>query len=217
MKTDSQIQADVNAELKWEPSVNAAHIGVEVKEGIVTLTGHVESYAEKWNAEHAAQRVPGVRALAVEMDVALPGWSHRHDSDIAQSVENVLQWSTSLAKDSVQVMVEKGWVTLTGEVDWEYQRQAAASVVRHLMGVTGVSDQIAIKPKVTLSAVKADIEAALRRRAASDADHITVKVQDSEVTLTGNVHSWSERNLATLTAWGTPGVRSVVDNLSVVY
>ena len=125
MKTDAQVQQDVIAELKWEPSINAAQIGVEVKDGIVTLAGHVSSYAEKWDAERAAQRVSGVKALAVEMDVKLPGSSKRNDADIARSAKDVLQWTTYLPKDRVKVMVEKGWITLSGDVDWEYQRRAA--------------------------------------------------------------------------------------------
>ncbi len=218
MKTDSQLQLDVLAELKWEPSVNAAQIGVEVKDGIVTLAGHVSSYAEKYGAEHAAQRVSGVRALAIEMDVKLPGASKRTDADIARSVENVLQWATFLPKDHVKVMVEGGFVTLTGDVDWEYQRQPATAAVRYLIGVTGVSDQIVIKkPKVSSSAVKSDIEAALKRRATADAQKISVEVHGGDVTLTGKVHSWSERDLARNSAWGTSGVESVTDNMTVTY
>jgi osmotically-inducible protein OsmY len=211
------VQQDVIAELKWEPSINAAQIGVEVKDGIVTLAGHVSSYAEKWDAERAAQRVSGVKALAVEMDVKLPGSSKRNDADIARSAKDVLQWMTYLPKDSVTVMVEDGWVTLSGEVDWEYQRQAAAGGVRYLMGVTGVSDQITVKPKVSLSAVKSDIEAALKRRATADAQKISVGVRGADVTLSGTVHSWSERDLARNAAWGTPGVRNVVDNITIAY
>ena len=217
MKTDAQVQQDVIAELKWEPSINAAQIGVEVKDGIVTLAGHVSSYAEKWDAERAAQRVSGVRALAVEMDVKLPGSSKRNDADIARSAQDVLQWTAYLPKDSVKVMVEGGWITLSGEVDWEYQRQAAAGGVRYLMGVTGVSDQIVVKPKVSLSAVKSDIEAALKRRATADAQKISVGVRGADVTLTGTVHSWSERDLARNAAWGTPGVRNVVDKITIAY
>ena len=205
------------AELKWEPSVNAAQIGVEVKDGIVTLAGHVDTYAEKWDAERAAQRVSGVKALAIEMDVKLSGSSKRTDTDIARSAENVLQWTTYLPKDHVKVMVESGWVTLSGEVDWEYQRQSATAAVRYLSGVTGVSDQIVIKPKISLSAVKSDIEAALKRRAQADAQKISVEVRGADVTLTGKVHSWSERDLARHSAWGTPGVRNVVDNMTVGY
>ena len=218
MKTDAQLQQDVTAELKWEPSVNAAQIGVEVKDGIVTLAGHVGSYAEKYDAGHAAQRVSGVKALAIEMDVKLAGSRKRTDADVARAVQNVLQWTTYLPKDRVKVMVEGGWVTLTGEVDWEYQRQAATAGVRYLMGVTGVSDQITIKkPKVSLSAVKSDIEAALKRRATAEAQKISVEVDGADVTLTGKVHSWSERDLARNTAWGTSGVQNVQDNMTVSY
>ncbi|HTD28766.1 MAG TPA: BON domain-containing protein [Xanthomonadaceae bacterium] len=214
MKTDSQLQKDVLAELAWEPSVNAAHIGVEVREGIVTLAGHVCSYAEKLDAERAAQRVHGVRALAIEMDVKLTGLSKRTDSDIASSVENVLQWTTYLPNDRIKVMVEGGWVTLSGEVDRDYQRQTAVAAVRYLLGVTGVSDQIVIKPQVTSFAVKSDIEAALKRSATVDAEKISVAVDGADVTLSGKVHSWFERDLAKNTAWNTSGVKNVVDNMT---
>ena len=217
MKSDKQVQQDVIAELNWEPSVNAAQIGVEVKDGIVTLAGHVGSYAEKWDAERAAQRVSGVKALAIEMDVKLSGSSKRNDADIARSAESALQWTTFLPKDRVKVMVEAGCITLSGEVDWEYQRESAAGAVRYLMGVTSVSNQIAIKPKVSSSAVKSDIEAALKRRATADARKISVEVHGDDVTLTGTVHTWSERDLARHSAWGTPGVRNVVDKITVTY
>lgn len=217
MKTDSQIQQDVIAELKWEPSINAAEVGVEVKNGVVTLAGHVASYGEKWDAERAAQRVAGVKALAVEIDVALGGGSKRNDADIARSVENVLEWTSFLSKDPIKVMVENGWVTLSGEVLWDYQRQAAKLAVRYLMGVTGVSDQITIRNRVTSTNVKTDIEAALKRRASNEAQQITVAVTGDVVTLTGNVHNWAERDLVTHSAWCTPGVSNVVDNIKVTY
>jgi osmotically-inducible protein OsmY len=217
MKTDKQIQQDVIAELGWEPSVNAAHIGVEVSNGIVTLAGHVTNFTEKFNAERAAQRVAGVKALVVEMDVKLAGTSKRTDADIASSVENVLQWAMYFSPESVKVKVEGGWITLSGDVEWDYQRQTAIGAVRHLSGVTGVSDQIAIKPKVSSTLVKSDIEAALKRRARTDAQKISVEVQGSDVTLTGSVHSWSERDLARDSAWSTPGVRNVVDKMTVSY
>jgi len=217
MKTDIQVQEDVLAELKWEPSVNAAQIGVEVKDGIVTLAGHVNSYAEKLNAEHAAQRVSGVKALAIEMDVTLPGASKRNDADIARTAENVLQWTANLDNDCVKVMVENGWITLSGQVNWEYQRQAAAIAVRYLLGVKGVSDTIAIKPKVSSTAVKSDIEAALKRGATADAKKISVEVRGADVTLSGTVQSWSERNLARNSAWAAPGVGNVVDNMTIAY
>jgi osmotically-inducible protein OsmY len=216
-KSDTQLQQDVLAELKWEPSINAAQIGVEVKDGIVTLAGHVNTFAEKWDAERATQRVPGVKALAVEMDVKLAGTHSRTDAEIAQSAENALQWTTYLTKDSIKIKVEKGWVTLSGEVEWQYQRQAAAAAIRYLMGVSGVSDQIVIKTNVSAPVVKSDIEAALKRRARQDAQEITVSVHGTDVTLTGKVHSWSERELARNTAWGSPGVRSVVDNTTMSY
>jgi osmotically-inducible protein OsmY len=217
MKTDAQIQQDVIAELKWEPSINAAEVGVEVKNGVVTLAGHVASYGEKWDAERAAQRVAGVKALAVEIDVALGGSSKRNDADIARSVENVLEWTSFLSKDPIKVMVENGWVTLSGEVLWDYQRQAAKLAVRYLMGVTGVSDQITIRNRVTSTNVKTDIEAALKRRASNEAQQITVAVTGDVVTLTGNVHNWAERDLVTHSAWCTPGVSNVVDNIKVTY
>ena len=217
MKTDAQLQHDVMAELKWEPSVHAAQIGVEVKDGVVTLAGEVSSYAEKWNAERATQRVAGVKALAIDMTVKLSGLGKRTDADIARSVENSLEWTTFLPADSVKTMVEGGWVTLSGEVDWKYQKQTASDAIRYLVGVKGVSNQIVVKPPVSGSAVKSDIEAALKRRATADARAITVDVSGSDVTLSGTVHSWSERELATDSAWSAPGVRHVIDNMTLVY
>ena len=216
MKTDKQLQQDVLAELGWEPSVNAAKIGVEVSDGIVTLAGHVGTYAEKLNAERAAQRVAGVKALAVELDVALSGTSKRTDRDIARTAQDVLQWTTYLPPDSIKVKVENGWVSLSGQVEWDYQRQDAAAAVRHLMGVTGVSDEIVLKPKASSSVVKADIEAALKRRAQSHAEQIAVDVEGHEVTLTGTVNSWSERQLAVSSAWAAPGV-NYVSNMTVTF
>ena len=217
VKTDAQVQQDVIAELKWEPSVNATDIGVEVKGGVVTLAGHVDSFAAKWNAERAAQRVSGVQALAVEMDVKLSGSAKRSDADIARSVENTLQWTVYLPKDAVKVMVENGWVTLSGQVDWAYQRDSAAQAVRYLMGVTGLSNDIGLKVSVSPGSVKSDIEAALKRRAHSDTNDISIEVHGTDVTLAGKVHSWSERNLARDAAWCTPGVRSVTNNITIAY
>jgi len=217
MKTDSQLQQDVMAELKWEPAVHAEQIGVEVKNGVVTLAGEVSSYTEKWNAERAAQRVNGVKALAVELTVKLAEFSKRTDADIAESAKNILSWTSSLPADAVKVMVEGGWLTLSGDVEWQYQRQDAAHGVRFLAGVTGVSNQIAIKPSLSATVVKSDIEAALKRRAAADAKTIAVDVKGGDVTLTGTVHSWAERDLATRSAWGSSGVRNVVDKMNLVY
>jgi osmotically-inducible protein OsmY len=219
MKTDSQLQQDVMAELKWEPAVHAAQIGVEVKNGVVTLAGEVGSYSEKLHAEQAAQRVSGVKALVVEMKIKLTEFGKRSDADIAASAKNILAWTSSVPADTVKVMVENGWVTLTGDMAWQFQRQDAADSVRHLVGVTGVSNLITIKPSASASAtlVKSDIEAALKRRAAADAKTITVEVSGGDVTLSGTVHSWSERDLATRSAWSSQGVRKVVDKMNLVF
>jgi len=217
MKTDSQLQQDVMDELKWEPAVHAEQIGVEAKNGVVTLDGVVGSYTEKWNAERAARRVNGVKALAIELKVKLSEFGKRSDADIAESANSVLGWISSLPQNAVKVLVEDGWLTLSGDVEWQYQRQDAADSVRYLSGVTGVSNLIAIKPSLSATVVKSDIEAALKRRAAADAKTIAVEVKGGDVTLTGTVHSWSERDLATRSAWGSAGVRHVVDKLNLVY
>ncbi|MET3119688.1 osmotically-inducible protein OsmY [Undibacterium sp. GrIS 1.8] len=215
MNTDTQIQKDVLAELKWEPSVDASHIGVEVSDGVVTLAGQVRTITEKWDAERAAQRVYGVKALAVEIDVRLPGTNQRTDSDIARTAKYTLEWLTYVPNDAVSVVVENGFITLTGEVDWEYQRKAVIGAVRNLMGVTGLSDQIMIQSNVSLSAIKSDIEAALGRRAHTDVKNIFVTVNGNEVTLSGTVHSWLERDLAVHSVWGTLGVKNVVDQTTI--
>jgi osmotically-inducible protein OsmY len=217
MKTDAQLQQDVIAELKWEPSVTGTNIGVEVKNGIVTLTGHVDKFAEKWHAELAAQRVSGVKAVAVEIDVKLDQWgTKRSDSEIAQSAASALQWQVYLPNiEAIKVIVDKGWVTLSGNVDWDYQRTTAAAAVRYLVGVVGVSNNIIIKPSVSSAAVKADIEAALKRRATTEANNILVIVEGGQVTLSGKVLTWAERDLARQAAWGTHGVKDVTDDLTV--
>ena len=217
MKSDMQLEQDVLEELKWEPSVNAADVGVEVKDGIVTLAGQVSSFSEKWGAEQAAQRVSGVKGLAIEMDVNLFGLGKRSDADIAHAAENVLEWLTVLPKDSVKVIVENGWITLSGEVEWQYQRETVIGAVRHLMGVRGVSDQITIEPKLSLSTLGSEIEAALAWRAVVNAPKISVKVNDSDVTLTGKVNTWAEHDLALACAWSTPGIRKVIDDITVVH
>jgi osmotically-inducible protein OsmY len=215
MKTDAQVQHDVLAELKWEPSVDAALIGVTVQDGIVTLGGTVSSFTQKWDAERVAQRVAGVRGLAVDMDVKLPGSSKRIDTDIARSAGNALKWVNSLPKDTVSVMVEDGWITLSGEVDWQYQRESAAAAVRGLLGVIGVSDMVSIKHKPPHEHVKADIEAALKRRALAEIAGVQVVVQGGDVTLSGVVNTWSEREMVRQSAWSTAGVHTVTDLLTV--
>ena len=215
MKTDAQLQEDVIAELQWEPAVDATQIGVEVTDGIVTLSGHVTNYAGKWNAEHAAQRVYGAKALVVEIDVTLAGSTRRTDADIARSVKDVLQWTTDAPLDAVQVKVEKGNITLSGAVGWEYQRRDAAEAIRNLVGVKSVINMVTIKPNASMRVVKADIDAALNRRATRDSRNINVSVEGDKVTLSGSVHSWVERELANNSAWGAPGVRNVVDEMTI--
>ena len=168
MKTDTQLKQEVLDELKWESAINAAKIGVEVNDGVVTLVGQVGSFAEKWDAERAVQRIAGVSALAVEIEVTLQGSSKRNDTDIARAADHVLAWTSVLPKDAVKVLVEDSWITLSGEVSWEYQREAAAAGVRYLIGVRGVSNNISLNPEVSLSAVKTGIEAALKRRAVDE-------------------------------------------------
>jgi osmotically-inducible protein OsmY len=217
MKTDTQLQNDVMAELKWNTSINATKIGVEVDKGVVTLSGHVDNYGQKWSAERAAQKVCGVKALAVEIEVVLAGSDNRSDTEIARTAENVLEWTTNWPKNQVKVMVEDGWITLSGELDYEYQRKMATTAVRHLMGVNGVSNQITIKPFLSSSTVKSDILAALKRRALTDAEEIIVTVDGGKVNLSGVVHSWSERDMVSDSVWNTPGVTNVNDNISVAY
>lgn len=217
MKTDDQLQKDVLEELKWEPSIHASEIGVEAKGGVVTLAGHVSSFAEKWNAEHAAQRVSGVKALAIEIDVRIAGSGSRTDGDIARLAKNILEASTLVPKDTVKIMVEGGRITLSGNVDWQYQREAAVDGVRNLFGVIGVSNQIGITPSMPSHTIKTDVEAALKRISAPSSRNVTVHVNDGVVTLTGSVNSWSDRDAASDSAWSASGVSNVVNEIDVTY
>ena len=217
MKTDAQIQLDVIAELKYEATIKEANIGVSVKDGIVTLNGSVDHYYEKYHAEKAAQRVSGVHGIAMELEVKLPGDSKRSDSDIAHAIDNIITWSSLLTKDSIQVKVEKGWVTLTGQVKWHHQKAMLNSAITHLMGVVGISDQLSIKNTLAKSVVKSDIVEALKRRAQSDANEIEVQVKDGEVTLSGKIHSWNERALVKHAAWSNTDVVKVVDKLELTF
>jgi osmotically-inducible protein OsmY len=187
MKTDFELQRDVLDELKWEPSVDAAHLGVAVKDGIVTLTGHVASYAQKYAAERAAKRVLGVRAVANELDVKLPGSSRRTDEDIAAAAVSALKSNLSIPSNQIKVLVSDGVVKLEGEMEWQFQKDAAARAVRLLPGVIGVTNLITVKPRVAASEIKAKIEEALKRSAETDASRITVEVEGGEVTLRGSV------------------------------
>lgn len=215
MKTDSELQQDVLTELEWEPSVKANDIGVIAKDSVVTLTGNVDSFTEKWEAERAALRVFGVRSVANEIEVKLPDDNERTDEDIALAVTNALQWNTSVPKDSIQAVVENGWVTLKGEVEWLYQKTSAETAVRYLLGVKGVINEVTIKPRVMPSEVKEKIEAAFKRNAALDAQGIQVETHEGKVTLRGKVHSWAEHDQAWQAAWSAPGVTEVKDKLTI--
>ena len=214
MSDDKHLKQAVLDELKWEPSVNAAHIGVTARDGVVTLMGTVETYAEKHGAETAALRVKDVKAVAEEIEVKLPSAVKHDDAEIAAAAVDRLAWNTSVPKDAVKVTVNKGWVTLTGEVHWHFQHDAAAEAVRRLWGVTGVSNRIAIKPKASAANIKADITSALKRSWFSP-ESIEVATTDGRVTLTGTVENWAERELAGNTAWAAPGVTSVSNDIRV--
>jgi osmotically-inducible protein OsmY len=215
-KSDSQLKKDVESELEWDPVVKANNIGVAAKDGVVTLTGHLDSYAEKYAAERAVQRVQGVKGLAVELDVRLGAGAKRTDADLAIAAESALRWHALVPEDRVKVMVEKGWVTLSGEVDWEYQRNYAMKAVRPLTGVLGVTNSMTVKPLVTPANIKNRIQGALERQADREAKNIEVVVSGHTVTLKGQVHSWAERTAAQGAAWSAPGITSVINELRVV-
>ena len=217
MKSDTELQIDVLDELRWEPGVDATDIGATVKDGVVTLEGTVDSFAEKWAAEKAVKRLPGVKALAVEIEVKLPGSSERNDADIARAAESALKWDISVPSDRINVTVENGFLTLEGEVNWEYQRSAAKQAVQYLTGVKGVSNLITVKPKVAATDVKDKIEAAFKRNAILDASQIKVQADGGKVTLSGSVHSWAEREEAESAAWAAPGVNDVKDLIAITY
>lgn len=216
MKTDAQLKEDVTKELEWEPSVNASQVGVAVKNGVVTLTGHLDTYAQKYNVEKAVARVAGVKAIALEVDVKLEPGHKRSDSEIAEAAENALLWNTQVPDDRIQLKVEKGWITLKGEVDWDYQRKSAENAVRALTGVMGVSNSIALAPTITPANVAGRIREALARHAEREAKKIEVSVQGTTVTLQGDVASWEERVAAGSAAWSAPGISRVVNEIKVL-
>jgi osmotically-inducible protein OsmY len=214
--TDSSLRQDIIDELDFEPSIDAADIGVAVENGIVTLTGHVPTYSQKVTVEDVVRRVKGVKGIAEEIEVRPVGSNRTADDEIAKRAVNTLGWNTSIPSGTVQVKVQKGWVTLTGKVEWFYQKNAAANAVRDLAGVVGVTNQIEIKQHASATDVKKRIEDALKRYAEVEAQAIRVDVLDGgKVRLDGKVHAWSERSAAERAAWSAPGVTTVEDRIAI--
>lgn len=216
MRTDTDLKRDISDELKWEPSIGEREIGIAVKDGVVSLTGYVQSYAEKFAAERAVERIHGVKALANDLHVKLPTSFVRTDTEIAHAAVSAMQWDIQVPDDRIRAKVENGWVTLEGDVEWQYQRNAAERAVRYLIGVKGVSNLITVKPKkVSTSEVSQKIKNALKRQAEVDADRISIESLDGRVTLKGTVRSFAEKEEAELAAWGAPGVTSVEDLIAI--
>ena len=215
MISDLQLRQDVLDELEFEPSVNAAHIGVTANHGVVTLTGFVTSYAEKTMAERAVRRVKGVKAIAEEIEVRLPSDLKRADDEVAARAIDILKWQVGVPADRIKVKVEKGVVTLSGEVDWQFQKTEADHVVHKLSGVAGVLNQIRVASPVHAIEVKEKIEKALQRSAELEASRITVETEGGRVILKGKVHAWYERDIAERAAWSAPGVTEVLDRLTI--
>lgn len=212
---DTVLRQDVIDELEFEPSIDAADIGVAVEDGTVTLTGHVPTYSQKRTAESIVKRVKGVRAIAQQIEVRPVGSHITADDEIAKRAANFLHWNSSVPKDAVQVKVENGIVSLSGKVKWYFEKQAAEKAVRDITGVKGVSNLISIEPSVSPTDVRQRIENALRRDAELEAKRIMVKVDDRKVTLDGKVRTWAERDAVERAAWAAPGVNSVVDHIAI--
>jgi len=216
IRTDEDIRAEVLEELKWDRRIQSNEIGVAVKDGVVILTGWVDSYLKKVAAEEASHRVPGVKAVANDIEVRLPGFAERTDADLAAAVVNALKWDAGIPADKIDVTVSQGWVTLKGDVDFYFQKIDAERAARRIAGVKGVTNLITIKPHVLPSDLKQSIEKALIRNAETDAKHITVEVQGGKVILRGTVRSYAEKQAAEDTAWSAPGVTEVDNRIVVV-
>lgn len=216
MKTDRQLQLDVGDELKWDPRIEDSEIAVGAKDGVVTISGAVKNYAQKYAAERAVERVNGVKAIADELTIKLPSIFERSDTDLAHAALRAFEWDIEVPQDGIKVRVEKGWITLEGTVEWAYQRSAAERAVRYLTGVKGVTNHIMLNAKPSSVEVSKKIKAALHRNAELEADRITVEAADGKVTLRGTVRSFSERKDAEFAAWSAPGVMAVDDKLTVM-
>ena len=217
MRPDSEVKRDVEQELQWDADIDASDIGVSVKGGVVTLTGFVRSYAQKWQAERAAKRVAGVVGVANDIEVRIPSVDQRPDPEIARDAVSALQQELPYSANQIKVVVDKGWITLEGDVEWQYQRQRAEEAVRRIKGLKGVNNSITIKPKATPSDIKRRIEESFRRNAEIDADRITVDATGNEVVLKGTVRSWAERKEAERAAWLAPGVTRVDNRITISY
>ncbi len=215
MPDDLSLREDVERELGWEPIVRSAEVGVAVRDGVVMLTGAVDSFAVKRAAERAAERVRGVRAVCSELEVKPAVSAGRSDPDIAWAVANVLAWNALVPAERIRVAVSQGWVTLEGTVDWRFQRTAAEDAVAELAGVLGVTNLVVVSPPIPIEETKEEIETALNRNAEVDARRIIVEVRGDCVTLWGTVDSWSQREAAERAAWSAPGVREVSDHITV--
>ena len=213
-KTDQQLKQDIEEELRWDPKVNAAQIGVAVDKGAVSLLGTVDTYAEKWAAEDATKRVSGVRTVAEDLDVKLLADHSRNDSEIAVAVQHALTWDVFIPK-SVTATVKSGAVTLEGVVGWNFEREAADHAVRSLKGVVSVRNAIALAPPSSATQVKEKVQAALQRQATADAKSIHIETSGGKVTLTGRASSWEAIENATMAAWAAPGVTQVIDEVQV--
>lgn len=218
MKTDSQLQQDAIAELKWEPLLREAEIGVSAKQGVITLTGTVDAYAKKAEAEDAVKRVSGVKAVVEKIEVKYASdWAKKDDNDIATEVVNAFKWHLEVPSDKIKARVEKGWITLDGQVEWNFQSDAAKNAVKNLVGVTGVSNNIKVKSRTEEAIEKDAIESALRRNWSVSDQEIGVAVSGHKATLTGTVDSWYQKDEAERIAWNAPGVWNVGNELVVEY